>query len=46
MEETGFDAVTVGGRHVLLRCQFPGQSQETMLTCLERLGDEVISGFR
>lgn len=35
-EEMGVD-------HVLLRWQFPGQSQESALDCIERLGEEVIS---
>lgn len=38
-EEMGVD-------HVVLRCQFPGQSQESTLRCLERLGDDVIPAFR
>ena len=37
-EELGVD-------HVLLRVQFPGQSQSSTLRCLERLGDEVIPAF-
>jgi len=36
----------IGVDLILLRCQFPGQPQETTLTCLERLGDEVIPEFR
>jgi alkanesulfonate monooxygenase SsuD/methylene tetrahydromethanopterin reductase-like flavin-dependent oxidoreductase (luciferase family) len=36
----------IGVDHVLLRCQFPGQPQETTLRCLERLGDEVIPECR
>jgi len=35
----------IGVDHVLLRCQFPGQPQETTLDCLERFGDEVIPTF-
>lgn len=37
-EELGVD-------HVVLRCQFPGQSQEATIRCLERLGDEVLPAF-
>lgn len=37
-EELGVD-------HVLIRCQFPGQPQSSTLTCLERLGEEVIPAF-
>lgn len=36
----------MGVDHVVLRVQFPGQSQESTLHCLERLGDEVIPAFR
>lgn len=32
----------LGVDHVLLRCQFPGQSQTSTLRCLERIGDELI----
>ena len=32
----------LGVDHVLLRCQFPGQSQASTLRCLERVGDELI----
>lgn len=32
----------MGVDHVLLRCQFPGQSQAATTACLERLGDEVL----
>lgn len=35
----------LGVDHVLLRCQFPGQSQESTLRCLERIGDELIPAF-
>jgi alkanesulfonate monooxygenase SsuD/methylene tetrahydromethanopterin reductase-like flavin-dependent oxidoreductase (luciferase family) len=38
-EELGVD-------HVLIRCQFPGQSQESTLRCLSRFGEEVIPAFR
>jgi alkanesulfonate monooxygenase SsuD/methylene tetrahydromethanopterin reductase-like flavin-dependent oxidoreductase (luciferase family) len=38
-EELGID-------HVLIRCQFPGQSQESTLRCLSRFGEEVIPAFR
>lgn len=38
-EELGVD-------HVLIRCQFPGQPQESTLRCLERFGEEVIPAFR
>ncbi|WP_224270985.1 LLM class flavin-dependent oxidoreductase [Haloprofundus salinisoli] len=37
-EELGVD-------HVLIRCQFPGQPQESALHCLERFGEEVIPEF-
>lgn len=33
---------SMGVDHVLLRCQFPGQSQAATLECLERLGEEVL----
>ncbi|MFC6734125.1 MULTISPECIES: LLM class flavin-dependent oxidoreductase [unclassified Haladaptatus] len=36
----------LGVDHVLIRCQFPGQPQDTTLACLERFGDEVIPAFR
>lgn len=36
----------MGVDNILLRCQFPGQPQETTLQCLERLGDEVMPEFR
>lgn len=36
----------MGVDHVLLRWQFPGQSQQSVLTCIERLGDEIIPAFR
>lgn len=36
----------IGVDHVLIRCQFPGQPQETTLSCLERFGNEVIPVFR
>lgn len=35
----------MGVDHVLLRWQFPGQSQESALACIERLGEEVIPEF-
>lgn len=35
----------LGVDHVLLRCQFPGQSQASTLRCFERLGDEVAPAF-
>lgn len=38
-EELGVDQVVV-------RCQFPGQSQESTLACLERFGDDVIPAFQ
>lgn len=38
-EELGVD-------HVVLRVQFPGQSQASTLACLERLADEVLPAFR
>lgn len=38
-EELGVD-------HVVLRVQFPGQSQESALRCLERLGEEVLPAFQ
>ncbi|MCT9098030.1 LLM class flavin-dependent oxidoreductase [Haloarchaeobius sp. HME9146] len=38
-EELGVD-------HVVLRVQFPGQSQESTCRCLERLGDAVIPAFQ
>jgi alkanesulfonate monooxygenase SsuD/methylene tetrahydromethanopterin reductase-like flavin-dependent oxidoreductase (luciferase family) len=38
-EEMGVD-------HVLLRWQFPGQSQESALACIDRLGDAVVPEFR
>lgn len=37
-EEMGVD-------HLILRCQFPGQPQDTALRCLERIGDEIIPAF-
>lgn len=37
-EEMGVD-------QILVRVQFPGQPQESALTCLERLGDEVLPAF-
>lgn len=37
-EEMGVD-------HVLLRFQFPGQSQESAIECIERLGDQVLPEF-
>lgn len=37
-EEMGVD-------HVLLRWQFPGQSTESALECIDRIGDEVIPQF-
>ena len=36
----------MGVDHVLLRVQFPGQSQETTLACLDRLGEEVLPALR
>jgi alkanesulfonate monooxygenase SsuD/methylene tetrahydromethanopterin reductase-like flavin-dependent oxidoreductase (luciferase family) len=36
----------LGVDHVLIRCQFPGQPQESTLACLEQFGDEVIPAFR
>lgn len=36
----------LGVDHVALRVQFPGQSQESTLECLERFGDEIIPAFR
>lgn len=36
----------LGVDHVILRVQFPGQSQQSTLRCLERLGDEVIPHLR
>ena len=36
----------LGVDHVLIRCQFPGQPQESTLRCLERFGEEVIPAFR
>ncbi|WP_435361701.1 LLM class flavin-dependent oxidoreductase [Haloarchaeobius sp. DFWS5] len=36
----------LGVDHVLVRVQFPGQPQEPTMTCLERLGDEVIPAFK
>jgi alkanesulfonate monooxygenase SsuD/methylene tetrahydromethanopterin reductase-like flavin-dependent oxidoreductase (luciferase family) len=38
-EEMGVD-------HILLRWQFPGQSQESALACIDRLGEAVIPEFR
>jgi alkanesulfonate monooxygenase SsuD/methylene tetrahydromethanopterin reductase-like flavin-dependent oxidoreductase (luciferase family) len=38
-EELGVD-------HILIRCQFPGQSQASALRCLERFGEEVIPAFQ
>ena len=38
-EEMGVD-------HVLFRWQFPGQSQESALSCIDRLGESVIPHFR
>ena len=35
----------MGVDHVLLRFQFPGQSQESALECIERLGDGVLPAF-
>ncbi|MFB6309989.1 MAG: LLM class flavin-dependent oxidoreductase [Salinirussus sp.] len=35
----------LGVDHVLLRFQFPGQSQESALACIERLGEEVLPAF-
>jgi alkanesulfonate monooxygenase SsuD/methylene tetrahydromethanopterin reductase-like flavin-dependent oxidoreductase (luciferase family) len=32
----------MGVDHVLLRWQFPGQSQESALACIDRLGNGVI----
>ena len=37
-EELGVD-------HVVFRVQFPGQPQDTVIECLERLGDEVLPAF-
>jgi probable F420-dependent oxidoreductase len=36
----------LGVDHVLIRCQFPGQPQESTLRCLERFGEEVIPAFQ
>lgn len=36
----------LGVDHVLIRCQFPGQSQASALRCLSRFGEEVIPAFR
>ena len=36
----------LGVDHVLIRCQFPGQPQESAMTCLERFGEEVIPAFK
>ena len=36
----------LGVDHVLIRCQFPGQPQESAMTCLERFGEEVIPVFK
>ncbi|WP_247004578.1 LLM class flavin-dependent oxidoreductase [Halosolutus gelatinilyticus] len=38
-EELGVD-------HVVLRCQFPGQPQESAVRCLERLGDDILPAFK
>lgn len=35
----------LGVDHILLRCQFPGQSNDSTLRCLERIGDELIPEF-
>lgn len=35
----------MGVDHVLLRFQFPGQSQASAIECIERLGDEVLPEF-
>jgi probable F420-dependent oxidoreductase len=36
----------LGVDHVLVRVQFPGQSQASTLDCLERFGEEVVPAFR
>ena len=36
----------LGVDHVLIRCQFPGQSHESAVQCLTRFGEEVIPAFR
>lgn len=36
----------LGVDHVLIRCQFPGQPQDSTIECLERFGDEVIPAFK
>lgn len=38
-EEMGVD-------HLLLRWQFPGQPQDPTLSCIERLGEDVLPAFR
>lgn len=44
IEQVGvYEALSVD--HVLVRCQFPGQPQESVISCLERFGDEVIPAF-
>lgn len=36
----------MGVDQVLLRWQFPGQPQESALSCIDRLGEEVLPAFR
>ncbi|SIR74996.1 Flavin-dependent oxidoreductase, luciferase family (includes alkanesulfonate monooxygenase SsuD and methylene tetrahydromethanopterin reductase) [Haladaptatus litoreus] len=36
----------LGVDHVLIRCQFPGQPQDSAVECLERFGKEVIPAFK
>lgn len=35
----------IGVDHALIRCQFPGQPQESTFDCLERFGNGVIPAF-
>lgn len=40
-----YEYADLGVDHLVLRCQFPGQSQKSTLRCIERIGDELIPEF-